>query len=95
MCRCVEVCPYQAIDLDMPAQTMTLNVGAIIWAAGWNPYDARKLENYGFGQYPNVITNVMMERLCAENGPTQGRILRPSDQKEVEKVAFIQCAGPG
>jgi quinone-modifying oxidoreductase subunit QmoA len=91
--QCVAVCPYQAIDLDMPAQTLTLNVGAIIWAAGWNPYDARKLENYGFGQYPNVITNVMMERLCADNGPTQGRIIRPSDQKEVEKVAFIQCAG--
>ncbi|OGP50768.1 MAG: heterodisulfide reductase subunit A [Deltaproteobacteria bacterium RBG_13_43_22] len=91
--KCVEVCNYQAIDLEMQPETITLNVGAIVWAAGWNPYDAVKLENYGFGQYANVITNVMMERLCADNGPTQGKILRPSDQKEVEKVAFIQCAG--
>ncbi len=91
--KCVEACAYQAIDLDMQPETITLNVGAIVWAAGWNPYDAAKLENYGFGQYANVITNVMMERLCADNGPTQGKILRPSDQKEVEKVAFIQCAG--
>ncbi len=91
--KCVEACAYQAIDLEMPAETKTLEVGAIVWAAGWNPYDAAKLENYGFGLYPNVITNVMMERLCAERGPTQGRILRPSDQKEAEKIAFIQCAG--
>jgi len=91
--KCVEACAYQAIELDMQPKTITLDVGAIVWAAGWNPYDAAKLENYGFGQYPNVITNVMMERLCADNGPTQGKILRPSDQKEVEKVAFIQCAG--
>jgi quinone-modifying oxidoreductase subunit QmoA len=91
--KCVEACKYDAIELDMKPQTFTLEVGAIVWAAGWNPYDAKKLENYGFGQYPNVITNVMMERLCADNGPTQGKILRPSDQKEVEKVAFIQCAG--
>jgi quinone-modifying oxidoreductase, subunit QmoA len=91
--KCVEACKYDAIELDMKPQTFTLEVGSIVWAAGWNPYDAAKLENYGFGQYPNVITNVMMERLCADNGPTQGKILRPSDQKEVEKVAFIQCAG--
>lgn len=91
--KCVEACKYDAIELDMQPQTITLEVGSIVWAAGWNPYDAAKLENYGFGQYPNVITNVMMERLCADNGPTQGKILRPSDQKEVEKVAFIQCAG--
>ncbi len=91
--KCVEACAYQAIDLDMKPETINLEVGAIVWAAGWNPYDAAKLENYGFGHYPNVITNVMMERLCADNGPTQGKILRPSDQKEVEKVAFIQCAG--
>jgi quinone-modifying oxidoreductase, subunit QmoA len=91
--KCVEACVYQAIDLEMPAETKTLDVGAIVWAAGWNPYDAAKLENYGFGLYPNVITNVMMERLCAERGPTQGKILRPSDQKEAEKIAFIQCAG--
>lgn len=91
--KCLEVCAYQAIDLDMKSESQTLEVGAIVWAAGWNPYDATKLENYGFGQYANVITNVMMERLCADNGPTQGKILRPSDQKEAEKIAFIQCAG--
>jgi len=91
--KCVEACPYNAIDLKMEPKTVTLQVGSIIWAAGWKPYDAAKIGYYGFGQYQNVITNVMMERLAAPNGPTQGKILRPSDGKPVEKVAFVQCAG--
>jgi quinone-modifying oxidoreductase subunit QmoA len=70
-----------------------LKVGAIVWATGWTPYDARKLDTLGFGAYPNVISNVMMERLAAGNGPTQGKIVRPSDGREPQTVAFVQCAG--
>jgi quinone-modifying oxidoreductase subunit QmoA len=62
-------------------------------ATGWNPYDARKLEELGGGRFPNVITNVMMERLAAPDGPTQGKIVRPSDGEEVRSVVFVQCAG--
>jgi quinone-modifying oxidoreductase subunit QmoA len=88
-----EACPYGAIDLDMKPQTVSLKVGSVVWATGWRPYDAAKLETYGFGQYPDVITNVMMERLAAWTGPTKGKILRPSDGKAPASVAFIQCAG--
>ena len=91
--KCVDACPYGAIDLKMQAETMTINVKSIIWATGWTSYDASKLENIGFGDYPNVITNVMMERLAAEEGPTAGKIQRPSDQKEIKSIAFVQCAG--
>ncbi|HDL89859.1 MAG TPA: CoB--CoM heterodisulfide reductase iron-sulfur subunit A family protein, partial [Thermodesulforhabdus norvegica] len=63
-----EACPYDAIDLDMQPQKIELKVGAIIWATGWNPYDAKKLDTYGFGVYPDVITNVMMERMASWNG---------------------------
>jgi quinone-modifying oxidoreductase subunit QmoA len=91
--KCQDACQYSAIDLDMETKTFELKVGAVVWAAGWNPYDASKVEYYGFGEYKNVITNVMMERLAASNGPTGGKILRPSDGKEVKNVAFIQCAG--
>jgi quinone-modifying oxidoreductase subunit QmoA len=90
--KCVEACKYDAIDLDMQPKTMDLKVGAIIWATGWKPYDASKIDNLGF-QYQNVITNMMMERLAATNGPTEGKILRPSDNKEVSSIAFVQCAG--
>ena len=86
-------CPYDAIDLDMQPQSVDLKVGSIIWATGWKPYDAVKLDNLGFDKYPNVISNVMMERLAAYNGPTQGQILRPSDGKPPQNIAFVQCAG--
>jgi quinone-modifying oxidoreductase, subunit QmoA len=88
-----EACPYGAIELDMAPKTVNLKVGSIVWASGWKPYDAKKLETYGFGQYPDVITNVMMERLAAWTGPTQGKIVRPSDGQPPQSVAFVQCAG--
>ncbi len=91
--KCQAACEYGAIDLDMEEITFDLKVGAIVWAAGWEPYDASKVEYYGFGEYRNVVTNVMMERLASSNGPTGGKILRPSDGKAVKNVAFIQCAG--
>lgn len=91
--RCKEACKYDAVDLDMAEKTITLKVGAVVWATGWEPYDASRIDNLGFGLYPNIITNMMMERLAAPNGPTKGKILRPSDDKEPESIAFVQCAG--
>jgi len=91
--KCKESCKYEAVDLDMEVESRNLKVGAIVWATGWEPYDATKIDNLGFGQYPNVITNMMMERLASPNGPTQGKITRPSDAKEPESIAFVQCAG--
>jgi quinone-modifying oxidoreductase subunit QmoA len=93
MKKCLEACEYDAIELDMQPRTITAKVGAIVWATGWKPYDATRLENLGFGRYPNVITNVMMERLASENGPTQGRIARQSDGGEIQQIGFVQCAG--
>ncbi len=91
--KCVDACQYNAIDLAMQPRSLNLKVGAVVLATGWKPYDATQIDNLGFGSYPNVITNVMMERLAAPNGPTKGKILRPSDGKPVESAAFVQCAG--
>lgn len=91
--RAKEACKYDAVDLEMQAKTLNLNFGAVVWATGWQPYDAAKIDNLGFGQYPNIITNMMMERLASPNGPSRGKILRPSDSKEPQSVAFVQCAG--
>jgi quinone-modifying oxidoreductase subunit QmoA len=88
-----ELCPPGAIDLDMTEEQIMVKVGAVIVATGWQPYDANKLDNLGYGKFPNVITNVMMERLAAVDGPTSGRILRPSDGQKPRNVAFVQCAG--
>ncbi|GAB6059498.1 FAD-dependent oxidoreductase [Desulfonatronum parangueonense] len=91
--KCVEVCAYDAVDLDEKDKEITLNVGAVIWATGWKPYDVEKLEILGGGKIKNVITNMQMERLASPSGPTNGQITRPSDGKAPQRIAFVQCAG--
>ncbi len=91
--RCLAYCQYDAIDLSEEPRTLELSVGAVVVATGWKPYDATRMENLGFGRLPDVITNIMMERLAAPNGPTGGKVVRPSDGEPVRRVAFVQCAG--
>jgi len=88
-----EACKYDAVDFDMEEKTFDLKVGAVVWNTGWTPYDATKIDNLGFGRYQNIITNMMLERLASSNGPTAGKIVRPSDDKAPETIAFAQCAG--
>lgn len=91
--KCADACQYGAVDLEMQPVKLTYKVGAIVWAAGWGPYDAAKVDYLGLGRVPNVLTSVMFERLASVSGPTAGKILRPSDGKEVKSIAFVQCAG--
>ncbi len=76
------------VTIKQNGNTETFRAGAIVLAAGTIPYDASKLDNLGFGKYPNVITNYMMEEIALK-----GTLVRPSDGKPVKSVAFIQCAG--
>ncbi len=91
--ECVRACRYDAIDLAMQPRTEQLHVRSIVLATGWQPYDPSRLGDLGYGKYPGVITNVMMERLAASDGPTGGRLLRPGDDREAKRIAFVQCAG--
>jgi len=86
-------CKFDAIDLDMKEETLTLTVGAVVWATGWKPYDAARIQPYGYDRIANVITSVEFERMKDPFGPTGGKLLRPSDGKEAKNIAFIQCAG--
>jgi quinone-modifying oxidoreductase subunit QmoA len=91
--RIADACAYNAVDFDMAEKTMELSVGSIIWATGWEPYDAKKIDNLGFGRCANIVTNMMVERMAAKKGPTGGKILRPSDKAAPKTIAFVQCAG--
>jgi len=91
--RAKAACKVDAIDLDMTEETLELKVGAVIWATGWKPYDAGKIQPYGHGRFANVVTNMEFERMLDPFGPTGGRILRPSDGQPPSNIAFIQCAG--
>ncbi|MEW6071535.1 MAG: FAD-dependent oxidoreductase [Planctomycetota bacterium] len=91
--KLLQHCPPGAIDLDMAEEDLEIEVGAIVVATGWRPYDASRLDHLGYGRCPNVVTNVMVERLAARDGPTGGEIVRPSDGAKARHVAFVQCAG--
>ncbi|MEW8693197.1 MAG: FAD-dependent oxidoreductase [Candidatus Thiodiazotropha endolucinida] len=88
-----DACKVNAIDLDMQEETIEFKAGAVVWATGWKPYDANKIQPYGYDRIANVITSVEFERMADPNGPTGGKLVRPSDGKEAKSVAFIQCAG--
>jgi quinone-modifying oxidoreductase subunit QmoA len=91
--KLIEACRYGAIDPGDREEEFDLAAAAIVWASGWQPYDARKIDVYRYGHSPDIVTNVQMERLAAPGGPTQGRIVRPSNGEPVRRVALVQCAG--
>jgi quinone-modifying oxidoreductase subunit QmoA len=87
-----DACTYDAVDLDASETTENLEFGSVVVATGWKPYPLENLEELG-GNLSDVIANVEMERLVAASGPTEGKILKPSDGEAPKKVAFVQCAG--
>ena len=91
--RCVEVCGAECIDHQMTEETITLDVGAVVMATGFDPYDPTLVMEYGYGRYANVITSLEYERLCSASGPTHGHLVRPSDGKPVKRLGFVQCVG--
>ncbi len=86
-------CKYGAVDLDQAVERKTINVASIIYATGWTPYDPTKMDNLKFNESEAIVTNMMIERMAAPGGPTDGAILRPGDNKEPESFGFVQCAG--
>jgi heterodisulfide reductase subunit A len=91
--KCYHVCKPRAIDYDMKPRLDEIEVGTIIVATGYDLYDKENMAEYGLGKYADVLDGLQFERLCSASGPTQGKILRPSDHKEPKEVVFIQCSG--
>ncbi len=91
--KCADVCEPEAIDYDMRDLIIEEEVGAIVIATGYDLYDKANMAEYGYGKYPDVLDGLQFERLLSASGPTQGKVLRPSDHKEPKEVVFIQCVG--
>ncbi len=90
---CLSVCEPDAIKYDMQPEVIEREVGTIILAAGYEVFDARRKEEYGFGRYQNVLNALQFERMSSAAGPTGGKVLRPSDGKLPKRIGFVQCVG--
>lgn len=90
---CRLACPAEAVDFDQKPQLFKFNAGAIIVATGYQTFDAGRKEEYGYGRYKNVITNLELERMLGASGPTHGRVVSPSTGADVKSAAFILCVG--
>lgn len=91
--KCLEVCDYEAIQLDAESGEIEIQAGKIVVATGWKLYDPTSLENYNYRQEADVITNLEFEHLLAEARRENKKLSRPSDGKAPERIAFVQCAG--
>ena len=89
--KCEEICPEKAIDFEQKDEQIEEKVGAIIVATGYELYPKEQLGEYGYGEILDVIDGLAFERMLSPNGPTKGRILRPSDGKVPKEMVFIQC----
>jgi len=90
---CVGVCENKAIDLHQKPEKVEIEVGAIILAPGYEPFDPNLRGDYGYGKLENVITSLDYERIICSTGPYEGELKRPSDGKHPKKIAWIQCVG--
>jgi len=93
-CRaCEKFCPADAVDFDQKEREIAIDVGAIILASGFQPYDPTFNDTYQYSSFPNVVTSLEFERILSASGPYQGHLVRPSDGQEPQKIAWIQCVG--
>ncbi|RLI46377.1 disulfide reductase [Candidatus Bathyarchaeota archaeon] len=88
VCRiCEKFCPAHAIDFDQKEKTIELDVGAIVACTGFEQLDPRRLEEFGYGLHPDIVTNLQFERLMLQG------IHKPSNGKVPKKVAYVLCVG--
>ena len=91
---CKKFCEADAIDFDQKEEKHTLQVGSVILAPGFTPFDPSRFDNYQYANLPNVITSMEFERILSASGPTMGHVTRRSkDNAEPKKIAWFQCVG--
>jgi len=90
---CTAFCGVDAIDHAMEDEIVELDVGSIILSGGAETYDPEIHDVYGYGKSPNIITSLEFERILSASGPYEGHLVRPSDEKEPERIAWLQCIG--
>ena len=90
---CEDACQVRAIDHTMQDRVEEIEVGNIVIATGWKPFDCTRIPQYGYGRLPNVFTNLEFERLCNAAGPTNGKIVLRDGKTEPKRIAIVHCVG--
>ncbi len=90
---CVPTCRSKAINFKMQPKKTIVDVGSIILAPGYDPFDPSSQTQYGYKRFSNVVTSLEFERMISASGPSGGELLRPSDGKVPRRIAWIQCVG--
>ena len=90
---CVGVCKHGAIDLHQKPQRLEIEVGSIVLSPGFEVFDPSVRGDFGYGRMKNVVTSLEFERIISATGPYEGEILRPSDGRHPQRIAWIQCVG--
>ena len=90
---CEKFCPTNAIDFEQQDTYLDLDVGNIVLATGFDPFDAKRIPQYGYGRYPNVFTSLEFERMCNAAGPTEGKVLLRDGKTEPKSIAVVHCVG--
>jgi heterodisulfide reductase subunit A len=90
---CEKFCPAGAINFEDTEKELTLKVGSIVLCPGFETYDPGIHDTYGYKRSSNIVTSLEFERILASSGPYGGHLVRPSDDKEPDKIAWIQCVG--
>ncbi|MCD6295247.1 MAG: CoB--CoM heterodisulfide reductase iron-sulfur subunit A family protein [Deltaproteobacteria bacterium] len=93
-CRaCEKLCPAKAINFEEKEKELILNVGSLILSPGFKSFDPSSYDAYSYARLSNVVTSMEFERILSATGPFMGHLSRPSDRKEPQKIAWIQCVG--
>ena len=83
--NCQRSCPAEAIEFDQHPKYLDFNVGAVIAATGYDEYPIMNYNDYKYGIYPDVITQIELERMLSPIGPTEGHVYRISDGKKPKR----------
>jgi heterodisulfide reductase subunit A len=90
---CASACPEDAVDFAQREEEVTLRIGTIVVATGYDPFDAGRKPEFGYDRYSGVISALEFERLTASDGPTGGRLVIPGTDRAPQHVVFIHCVG--
>ncbi len=91
--QCTIACKAGAINHQDQEETLKLQVGSVVMAPGFQPFDPTSFDTYQYAKHPNVVTSLEFERILSASGPFQGHLVRPSDHQEPKRIAWLQCVG--